>query len=136
MMSDKVNIYLAGAMESAGGNMNFPLFDFVAAKLRAAGFEVCNPADLARQHIGSLDQIRKMSKQDLQIASRELLWMELTWIRYKAKILVLLPGWEQSAGAQIEKQLAEYYGVKVWQAPDVILLSDVELDNILALAKE
>jgi Domain of unknown function (DUF4406) len=124
-MADKVKVYLAGAMESAGGNFNFPLFDFVAEKLRATGkCEVFSPADLARKHLGSLDMIRKMDKKDLKAKLKPLQREEILWIIDNANIVLLLPGWEHSEGAKLEKAVAERFGVKVSYAPDVILLDE------------
>ena len=38
-----LKVYVAGPMESAGGNWNLPLFDYVIEKLRAAGCEMFSP---------------------------------------------------------------------------------------------
>jgi hypothetical protein len=120
-----IKVYLAGAMESAGGNFNFPLFDFCAEKLRATGkCEVYNPADLARKEIGSLDVIRKLDKKDLKVRLKPLQREELLWIIDYADIVLLLPGWEHSEGAKLERAVAERFGVKVSYAPDVIRLDE------------
>jgi Domain of unknown function (DUF4406) len=129
-MTDKIKVYLAGAMTEAGGNYNFPLFDFIAEKLRATGkCEVFNPADLARKELGSLEIIQKMDKKDLKTKLKPLMREEILWIIDSADIVFLLPDWQSSEGARLERAVAERFGIRVYEAPDVILLQDHMAQN-------
>jgi len=96
------HIYIAGGMESVGGNMNFPLFDEVSEKLREAGYTVLNPADHMRKEVGTLEDIMKISKVDLRAYRRRALKEELSWICEFADAVVMLPGWRSSPGATAE----------------------------------
>lgn len=119
-MITNLRVYVAGPMFSAGGNFNFPLFDFVSAKLRKGGCEVFNPADLARERIGPLEVIQKLDKKALLEQARSALKEELCWICDNADILFLLPGWRSSPGATAEHALALAIGVEVREADTIL----------------
>lgn len=119
-MSEHQHIFISGQMTGVG-NYNFPLFDHVARKFRERGFEVFNPADLAREKIGSLEVIKKMDKRDYEKARRELLKYGLTWICEKADVLVLLPGWAQSSGARAERKVALALGIEIRELPNLVV---------------
>lgn len=79
-------IYIAGPMSNLP-DLNFPAFHAEAARLRALGFTVVNPAEV------NPDQATPWTEcmlRDLQ---------ELT----ECDGIVMLPGWEKSPGAQIER---------------------------------
>jgi hypothetical protein len=120
-MTELLRVYIAGPMESAGGNYNFPLFDYVAYKLRKTGCEVFSPADYARQTLGSLETIQKMDKQALKQARKAMLKHEIIWIIDNADVIFLLPGWERSTGATAERAVALAIGIEVREAPDILL---------------
>lgn len=93
-MSDTV--YVSGPMTGMP-ELNFPAFHKAAATLRAVGYRVVNPADL--------------DEQDTQ---------ELTWSDYLRRDIralmdcthiALLPGWETSKGAKLEKHIADSLGM-------------------------
>jgi hypothetical protein len=115
-----VRVYIAGPMESAGGNWNFPLFDFAAERLRALGCEVFNPADHIRETFGTLDAVKALDKATLKLARKEALRDEFLWIFNFAEILFLLQGWERSPGATAERALALAIGVKIYEADTII----------------
>lgn len=115
----KLKIYLAGAM-SGIPFFNFPAFHAAAAKLRAEGYFVFNPAeaDIDRSGVdpsilnptgdpnGSTSQIPGLSR-------RECLAADLAWIAAEGEAIALLPGWENSSGAKAEKALADALNLKV-----------------------
>ena len=114
-------VYIAGPMNSVGGNFNFPLFDFVARRLRDCGCEVCNPADQARRSLGSLEEIQKLSKQVMKIARKSLIKHEINWIMDNADYVLMLPGWERSTGATAERALALALDIPVMIVPNTIM---------------
>ncbi len=83
-------VYVSGPMSGINGH-NFPAFNAAAEQLRAAGYEVENPADK-----GVIEG-----------------WEWEDYLRYDlVKLLecdevVALPGWEQSRGAQLEVHVAQ-----------------------------
>jgi Domain of unknown function (DUF4406) len=118
------NVYIAGPMNSVGGNFNFPLFDFVSEKLTAAGCTVFSPADHAREIIGPLETIQQLSKAEMAAIRKKLLKNELCWIIDNADFVVMLPGWERSSGAKAEREVALAVEIPVREAPGHILMMD------------
>jgi hypothetical protein len=89
----KPRIYIAGKM-SGIADFNYPAFHAEAARLRAIGFHVENPAENSPQATwqGYMRQaLRQMMTCDA---------------------VALLPGWERSRGAQIERALAIDLGIR------------------------
>lgn len=96
-------VYVAGPMTGIE-DFNFPAFNDMAAKLRALGYTVENPAE----H-GVVDGA--------------------VWADYMAYdltrlglcgIIALLPGWEKSQGARLEVLIAERLGMTVVNAHDLV----------------
>lgn len=89
-------IYIAGPM-SGRPDFNRPAFHETAANLRARGYEVENPAENSPPSCGSWHG-----------------WMRLGIAQIiKCDTMILLPGWETSRGANIERQLAIDLGINV-----------------------
>ncbi len=88
---------------------NFPAFDAAAAKLRARGWKVINPADLDRK-AGFLPN-KKLPKGFLRKAMQR----DLTAICDKCSAIMLLHGWEKSEGAKVELALANLLQLLVLQ---------------------
>ncbi|WP_237699927.1 DUF4406 domain-containing protein [Alicyclobacillus acidocaldarius] len=93
--------YLAGPM-SGYPDFNRPAFHEVAARLRAKGLVVVNPAEIR----GDDD------------------WQWDDWMRAALHCLlgchavVFLPGWESSRGAQLERTIAEALGMPMFEYRD------------------
>lgn len=87
-------VYLAGPMRDYPDH-NFPAFHAAAAKLRAEGYTVCNPAELPYGE----DDIRFCFASDM------------VFISLCADTVAFLPGWENSLGAQAEHALAKALGL-------------------------
>jgi len=95
---------------------NFPAFDYAAAHLRKAGFEVFSPAENDRKTLGSThldnnatgdeDQLKKATGFSIRDALRD----DTHYICVHADGIALLPGWEKSAGARAEHALAQALG--------------------------
>ena len=124
-MTKGLKVYVAGPMESAGGNWNLPLFDYVSEKLRAAGCEVFSPADHLRQHHGSVEKILGFDKATRKAARKHGLKDEINWIMDHAQVVFLLPGWERSPGATAERAVALAIGVPVREADNVLMTEPI-----------
>lgn len=132
------NVYVAGPIESVGGNMNEPLFDYVTEKLRAKGCFVMNPWELTRELVGSREQLQAMGKAERKENRKGLLAKELKWIIDNADHVVMLPGWEKSPGATAERATALAMGIPVHELrPEVSLMQDdadiiIDIDESIA----
>ena len=89
----KPRLYLAGPCSGLPDN-NYPAFHAEAARLRAIGFHVENPAENQQQ----VDW-----QSYMRVAVAQLV---------KCDAVALLPGWERSRGALIENGLAVSLGIK------------------------
>ena len=89
-------IYISGPM-SGHENSNFPAFNEAARKFRNLGFPVLNPADFGDDP--------KHTWQDC--LKRDIATM------CHADAIVLLDGWDQSKGANLELAVAEGLGLRV-----------------------
>jgi hypothetical protein len=119
-----LRIYIAGPMESAGGNWNIPLFDYVAKKLRERGCDVFSPAEHIREMHGDLETVLKLDKSLRKLARKEALKDEICWIIDNAQLVFLLPGWERSSGATAERAVALACGIEVREAGTILLPTD------------
>jgi len=100
-----MKVYLAGPM-SGLPDFNFPAFMDYAAKLKAAGHEVFNPAQNDLDTWGDLETVRAKANY------RDCLRMDLNWILDHAEAIALMPGWHTSRGVKIERALAEVLDLK------------------------
>ena len=91
-------IYISGPITGMIED-NQPAFAAMAAQLRADGPTVINPHELFRE------VFRPLTWEDYM---RDDLTALLTCTH-----LVLLPGWESSRGARLEKYVAEHLGMSV-----------------------
>lgn len=87
-------IYLAGPMTGLP-DYNYPAFHAVAARLRALGHHVENPAENPGQ-------------ETWQAYMRQALRQMLT-----CDLVALLPGWADSRGATLERYIAQQVGIEV-----------------------
>jgi hypothetical protein len=95
-----VTTYIAGPM-TGYENFNYPAFNYAATALRAQGVDVVNPAEL--------------HGPDDSGGNHPWQWYLRAGIKAMLACdeLVLLPGWGNSRGAQIERFLAEQLGMTV-----------------------
>lgn len=98
-----MRLYLAGPMRGIP-EWNFPAFRAAAAALRARGYEVVSPAEMD-DAIGGPE----VAVQDMRnTLSRDLVEV------FKCDGIALLPGWESSPGALLERHAAETVGLRVF----------------------
>lgn len=92
----QVRCYIAGPM-TGKPELNFPLFQREAARLRADGWHVVNPAEINPDpSAGWLPCMRADIKQLVDCDS-----------------ILMLPGWEWSRGASLEHHIAQRLGMRV-----------------------
>ena len=99
-------IYIAGPMTGIE-DYNFPAFDAATAMWKEQGFDVINPAELTRKQITDLG----ITLDELCV--REAAMNDLTNIISKATHMYMLNGWEYSAGAKAEYELAKWLGIQI-----------------------
>lgn len=102
-----MKVYIAGPMTGLPDH-NYPAFNKAADDLRAIGFEPLNPVDVGARCAPECDH-------DWQWYMRRTLALLLT-----ADRVALLPGWEDSRGARIERGLA--YDLDLQVSPIEFLL--------------
>jgi hypothetical protein len=97
--------YIAGPMSNLP-EFNYPAFNAAAAELRARGYTVVSPTEL---HDGDTSRPYDFY---LRLGLRALL---------DCDEIVLLPGWEDSPGACLEREIAQALGMAIthWAAIEV-----------------
>ena len=95
-------IYLSGPMTGLPDD-NHPAFDAEAARLRALGYEVVNPAEI---NAGTNLPWHECLRRDLQ----EMLGCDA---------VALIDGWYDSLGAHLELHVAHRVGLKIISAQEV-----------------
>lgn len=101
-----MKLYLAGPM-TGYVELNFPAFHAEAARLRALGFSIVNPAEInAGASADWLDCMRADIKQLVDCDG-----------------IALLSGWAQSRGACLEHAIARGLGLRVFRAKHLIGLA-------------
>lgn len=106
-------LYVAGPMRGIR-HYNFPAFLAAARQLKAAGFDVVNPAE--RDLRNGFDPVSRdmTGNEDLSAEGFDLraaLSWDLQQIAEKCDGIAVLEGWEQSKGACAEVALAEALGL-------------------------
>lgn len=114
-----MKIYLAGPMQGIP-EFNFPMFNRVAAQLRAQGHEVFNPAEKDIERHGGVDISKgnvngdiKQAQGEYKFDLRQALCEDTNYICLHAEGIVMLPGWENSKGARAEHALANALGLTI-----------------------
>lgn len=93
-----MRIYLSGPMSGIADN-NFPAFHEWAAILRGQGYEVVSPAEI--QEAGTWELCLRADLRELCTCDG----------------IALMPGWENSKGANLELHVAHRLGMKVIHLP-------------------
>ena len=91
-----LRVYIAGPMTGLP-DFNYPAFHAEAARLRAAGFEVENPADNPHPPCGSWAGYMRMAIRQIS----------------HCDAVAFLPGWNSSRGARLERRIALDLGLSV-----------------------
>lgn len=91
-----MRIYIAGPMTGIPG-LNFEAFNTEAARLRAIGHEVINPAEVSPDPTMPWAECMRRDIAEL----------------VKCDVVQLLPGWRTSKGASLEHDIAMRIGLTV-----------------------
>ncbi|MDR0771286.1 MAG: DUF4406 domain-containing protein [Burkholderiales bacterium] len=95
-------IYISGPM-TGFAEWNFPAFHAEAARLRALGYDVINPAEI---------------NQDQNISWRDALRNDLKALLI-CDTIAMLEGWQNSDGAHLEMHVAHRVGIAIVIAKDI-----------------
>ena len=99
-----MTLYLSGPM-SGLPEFNYPAFKTAAERLRSKGHTVVSPHELPADCLGCANIGHEHSwAEHMRVDLAALLTCD---------VIVLLPGWSQSKGAQLEKTVAEAVGMMV-----------------------
>lgn len=104
-----MKVYVSGPM-SGIEEENFPAFHAAARALRMLGYEVVNPAEFDTD-VAGLDESAR--------------WIKFLKADIKALMdcegIVMLPGWEQSQGAKLERYNAKALGMTVLGLAEAVI---------------
>lgn len=116
----KPKVYLAGPMSNLP-EFNFPTFFKAEKELQDRGYEVFNPArhdtdkygasTFKQCSTGNHNELKEVLK-DRTPTYRDFMKVDLNWIIDNADAIALLPGWENSKGANAEVALAKCLGLE------------------------
>ena len=106
-----MKFYLAGPMRGYP-QYNFPVFDKARMKLTKMGYHVICPAEM--DIVEGFNPDKPMKNEDIQKSFRRDILSLLD-----CGAIILLPGWQNSVGANTEVAIAEMLGLKIYEyAPD------------------
>jgi hypothetical protein len=98
--------------------LNFPLFHAEAARLRALGYDIVNPAEIN----GGADELvacAAMTGQQMKAHWSKCMRNDIRELMTVDGIATL-PGWEKSKGANLEVFIARELRMPVWNAEDLV----------------
>ena len=102
----KRRVYLSGPMTGLP-DLNFPAFNSYARRLRAAGYDVINPAEINPDGAKSWHACMRADLAALLTCDA----------------LALMPGWQTSNGAHLEMHVAHRVGIEITFADALIDLA-------------
>lgn len=103
-----MKVYLAGPMTGIP-EFNFPAFDEAAATLRSHGYVVISPAEMDRAD--GFNEKGKTGHEPLRADQRRRFARNDIAALLEVDAVFVLPGWENSTGAQNETRIAAMLGV-------------------------
>lgn len=137
LQMEQTPLYLAGPMSGIKA-FNFPLFDEVAATLRARGYTIVSPAELDDPET----RAAALASQNGKVIQCGKTWgdslsRDLKVIVDEVRGIVLLPGWEKSSGARLEAFLGVTlkYPIFEYFATGPIVLAPIEHEDIAAILR-
>jgi len=124
----KKTIYIAGPMRGYP-KFNFPAFDEAKEEL-SKNWNVISPADIDRAAGFSEDGDEPDSTM-----LRNMIERDLDAIIWKCDAIALLPGWQRSRGAKVEKALAEFLGLEIFYYMNGYLMVNCEPNEFMTEVK-
>jgi Domain of unknown function (DUF4406) len=108
-MKKTTTVYLSGPMSGLPNN-NFPTFHSTARALRLLGYSVVNPAELKTEVTGLTEEQawREFMKTDIKMLVH-------------CDAIVMLPGWNESRGATLERTIAKSLSMTVMSLIDAVI---------------
>lgn len=103
---EKEYLYISGPMRGLP-EFNVPAFNEAAKKLRSAGYNVLNPAEI-NEEIGHDQHISVYIKRDL-----------IALVQNNVVGMVMLDGWQKSEGANIEASIAKCIGIPLLKTVEI-----------------
>lgn len=110
-------IYIAGPMRGYP-LCNFPAFHKAAHELSQHGHQVFSPAEYDEDR--GFDPATGRYVDGSEFPLREVLAVDLSWICRRAETVVVLDGWERSAGALAEIHVAWAVGIPVYELAEFL----------------
>ena len=95
-------IYLSGPMTGVP-EFNFPFFNSEAARIRALGYDVVNPAEI---------------NLDVKTSWHECMRQDIAAL-VTCDAIALLDGWQGSSGAHLEMHIAHRVGIEILMAREI-----------------
>lgn len=102
-------VYIAGPMRGLP-LYNFPAFDAAAARFRADGFEVLNPAEMDRER-----GFNESNDVPSEAFLKDAIMRDLDAVA-TCSAIALLPGWTKSQGVAVELAFARFIGIDILDA--------------------
>lgn len=107
-------------------DFNFPAFYDAEKCLQRLGYKTFNPArrdeEKYGEHVTKSDTGSEAEAESKGFSLREALAADCKWIAEQAEGIVVLPGWENSKGAQAETALGRALGLSILKWPGLIPL--------------
>lgn len=110
-----MKIYLAGPMRGYP-DFNVRAFMKAARELRDQGHIVFNPPEKDLETYGPAALVSAEGKvadvAPTGLTPRNVMRVDINWILDHAEAIALLPGWENSKGATVEKAMADFLSLE------------------------
>lgn len=121
------SVYLAGKMTGEPEH-GFPLFNATAAKLRAQGITVFNPAENAGDGDVDADLEGVKGRRAGFIRKDIFAIVGNGWAAPTVDAVVVLPNWYLSRGARLEVEVAQQCDIPVLWADTLTPVTDAEIE--------
>lgn len=124
-------IYLAGPMTGIE-NLNFPLFNAEAARLRSLGYTVVNPAEI-NGGAAELAACAEMTPAELKAHWHKCMRRDIPCL-LDCDAIALLPNWFRSKGARLEAHISLEFDMPANMAADLVdrVLNFSDMDEVAA----
>lgn len=112
-MANRKKYYLAGPMTGLPG-FNYERFNSTTSTLRGFGFDIANPAEHKLPSNASYNDYLKAGIKKMM----------------DCDTVILLPGWENSNGARLERELAIKLNMDIIESEDFLNFLDKQAERL------